>query len=312
MPFGVGMSEGRQMRVLIFGAGAFGKGLYKWIAKNGLYEVVGFIDNSKDKTKLFGLDVYRPSEIKNIEYDEIIISNERTEQRDEIIKQLECMGIAKRVKSLRDDDALYAEVAHEVCVYGENDPRIKWISSFSRYVSKMKMNGSVAECGVYKGDCARYINKYFPDRTLYLFDTFDGFDERDIEKERDLNGAGFLKGEFNHENYFNEGATYQILRAKLPSFEKCVIKKGYFPETAKGVDDEFVFVNLDMDLYQPMLAGLNFFYGKMVRGGVILLHDYYSTDFTGVADAVDDFQKENGAKLCFPIGDGCSIALIKE
>ena len=44
--------------------------------------------------------------------------------------------------------------------------------------------GECAEAGVFEGDFAKWINQYFPDRKLYLFDTFEGFDMRDIEKEK--------------------------------------------------------------------------------------------------------------------------------
>ena len=50
----------------------------------------------------------------------------------------------------------------------------------------MGIQGSVAECGVYLGDFAYFINKYFSNRTMYLFDTFEGFDVRDVEKEKEL------------------------------------------------------------------------------------------------------------------------------
>lgn len=35
--------------------------------------------------------------------------------------------------------------------------------------------------------------------------------------------------------------------------ENVIIKQGYFPDSAKGVKEEFGFVHLDMDLYVPML-----------------------------------------------------------
>ena len=41
----------------------------------------------------------------------------------------------------------------------------------------------MAELGVYRGEFAKEINKVFPDRTLYLFDTFEGFAEQDCDTE---------------------------------------------------------------------------------------------------------------------------------
>lgn len=42
------------------------------------------------------------------------------------------------------------------------------------------IEGSVAEAGVYQGNFSAVINKCFPTRKLYLFDTFEGFDSKEI------------------------------------------------------------------------------------------------------------------------------------
>ena len=85
------------------------------------------------------------------------------------------------------------------------------------------------------------INKYFPDRTLYLFDTFEGFDRRDVEVEIDR-GLSNVK-----EKYYSETSADLVL-SRLPHKENVVIRKGYFPETVAGLENEsFLFVNLDFD-----------------------------------------------------------------
>ncbi|MDR3334041.1 MAG: TylF/MycF family methyltransferase [Treponema sp.] len=45
-------------------------------------------------------------------------------------------------------------------------------------IRERNIEGAVAELGVFKGDFAKRLNIAFPDRKLYLFDTFDGFDEQ--------------------------------------------------------------------------------------------------------------------------------------
>jgi O-methyltransferase len=42
--------------------------------------------------------------------------------------------------------------------------------------------------------------------------------------------------------------------------ENCIVRKGYFPETAEDLEDEFVFVSIDADLYEPIYNGLCYFY----------------------------------------------------
>ena len=62
--------------------------------------------------------------------------------------------------------------------------RLATLELVSYEIAKKNLAGNVAELGVYKGKFARYLNQYFPDRLLYLFDTFEGFDNRDIEREK--------------------------------------------------------------------------------------------------------------------------------
>lgn len=72
----------------------------------------------------------------------------------------------------------------------------------------------------------------------------------------------------------------------------CIIKKGYFPETAQDIDDSFCFISLDVDLYQPTYDGLNYFYERLEKGGCIMVHDFGSLRFTGIRDVVRRFCEE--------------------
>lgn len=102
------------------------------------------------------------------------------------------------------------------------------------------------------------FNGYFPDRKCYLFDTFEGFSKNDheFEKERSLLDAENLRD-----------TNVEDVMSIMPHKDMIYVKKGYFPQTAVGIEDTFCFVNLDMDLYKPILEGLRFFYPQMVLGG---------------------------------------------
>ncbi|GHU50057.1 hypothetical protein AGMMS49975_00330 [Clostridia bacterium] len=90
-----------------------------------------------------------------------------------------------------------------------------------------------------------------------------------------------------------------------------VLKKGYIPDTFADIEEkEFVFVNLDMDLYAPTLAALRFFKDKMTKRAVIIVHDYFNKLLTGVKKAVKEFAEEADISL-IPIGDSYSIAVIQ-
>lgn len=49
----------------------------------------------------------------------------------------------------------------------------------------------------------------------------------------------------------------------------------------------------------------------MIKGGIIIVHDYFSSDFTGVKEAVSIFEKENNI-MPLPVGDSISIAIQKK
>ncbi len=166
--------------------------------------------------------------------------------------------------------------------------------------------GSLAELGVYRGDFARKINQAFPHKTLYLLDTFEGFAKEDLNGEK----MGQAVGEKHFAN-----TNVELVLGKMLYPQNCITVKGYFPQTQSSIkeNETFLFVNLDVDLYAPTLAGLNFFYPKMAEGGVILIHEYFSKGYVGVKKAVEEFMKENALKEWhkMPIGDQLSIAIRK-
>ena len=59
-------------------------------------------------------------------------------------------------------------------------------------------------------------------------------------------------------------------------------------------DERYVMVSLDADLYEPTRQGLKYFYPRLVKGGVIVIHDYNSAQFEGVRKAVREYCEENG------------------
>lgn len=187
-----------------------------------------------------------------------------------------------------------------------SDLRVSWLRNYSEFVYEKGLHGSVAECGVFKGEFAKYINEFFPDRKCYLFDSFEGFQEADISADKTHSAySDFFETILD----FSDTALKHVMY-KMPNPNQIIVKKGYVPETLEGINDEFCFVNLDMDLYQPMLEAIRFFYPKMVNGGAMLLHDYYSGHILpGVKDAVNQYEKETG-KYLYKIPSEASSSLI--
>ena len=170
-------------------------------------------------------------------------------------------------------------------------------------INKKNIAGSVAEVGVFQGEFAQKINEAFPGRKFYLFDTFEGFDKDDVkvDSERRFSDA--------FDDFSN--TSEKLVLDRMKTRENCIIKKGYFPETAKDVADTFVFVSLDTDLYKPIYEGLQFFYPKLAKGGYIFVHDFNNDQYRGAREAVEKFCEEESVGY-FPLSDiGGSVIISK-
>ena len=122
-----------------------------------------------------------------------------------------------------------------------------------RYFLCLFVVWSIAELGVYKGDIAWKLNALFPERPLHLFDTFQGFDARDISRE---SSRGLSRAQ---EGVFSDTSISCVLE-RLPHPEQALIHKGFFPDTAAGLKDcRFALVSLDADLFAPYWQGLSTF-----------------------------------------------------
>jgi hypothetical protein len=193
--------------------------------------------------------------------------------------------------------------------------RYSTLNLISQTIRQSDVDGDVAELGVYRGDFASYINECFPQKKLYLFDTFEGFDLRDfnydtenhyLNQERLSLDFGYLPPENLKET------SVDFVLSRMPFKDNVIVKQGYFPETAKDIDEhiKFAFVSIDADLYLPTYEGLKFFYSRLNKGGYIMVHDYGDSIFA-VKKAVDDFYEETGivfVPLCDVAG---SIVIVK-
>ena len=73
---------------------------------------------------------------------------------------------------------------------------------------------------------------------------------------------------------------------------------GYFQDTLPSyADQRFCFVHLDCVIYESYRTCLEFFYPRLVRGGVILLDEYNDPPWPGCTLAVDEFLADKPEEL---------------
>jgi hypothetical protein len=335
-------------KILIFGTGS---GSVKALELIDLFktEIVAYIDNDTAKQGKFinDIPIIKPGEIKKLNYDYIIIASiyyseiatqlyelgverkkivkifekQNTKFRNEVIEIYENNHMAQRILKEESMHLLFKDYA--VCdmqlsdrnrkIYlspdyilkGIDYVRISTVELIAREVQDKNVTGAIAELGVYKGDFSLVLDRYFPNKKLYLFDTFAGFAEADVIY--DINND-FSSSKVGH---LGDSSVEMVLQ-RLNNRDQCIIKKGYFPESAHGLEDEiFAFVSIDTDLYLPTFEGLSFFYPRLSKGGYILIHDYNHKTYTGVKKAVRDFCDREGINL-IPVSDYFGSAIISK
>jgi O-methyltransferase len=158
-----------------------------------------------------------------------------------------------------------------------------------------KINGDIAEVGVYKGGSAFLICKVKGDKFLHLFDTFEG-----LPKTEEIDDS-FYKGEY--------AASLEEVKHSLRECLNVYFYKGLFPTTAVPVKDKsFSFVHLDVDIYESTQECLKFFYPRLSRGGIIISHDYFFGK--GVRKAFDEFFQDKPEPIIPISGSQCLIVKV--
>jgi len=129
-----------------------------------------------------------------------------------------------------------------------------------------KLGGNMAEVGVYRGASARLIREADPARSLHLFDTFAGLPDPG-ENDTEIHLGRFEKSQFS--------CSLEDVMKYLGPSTNLHFHPGFFPGTGETVQHErFSFVHSDVDLYASSRSVLEFFYPRLLPGGIILTHDF--------------------------------------
>ena len=102
---------------------------------------------------------------------------------------------------------------------------------------------------------------------------------------------------------------YERVKETFKDFNTKIIK-GAVPETLPLVDtDKIAYLLIDMNCVMPEVEALNYFWDKMVSGGIIILDDYgYMNSQKDQKEAHDAFAKSKGVEiLYFPTCQGMII-----
>lgn len=165
--------------------------------------------------------------------------------------------------------------------------------------------GDTAECGVLAGASSHLMCTAMArtGRVHHVFDSFAGLSEPGAE---DVPSS-------EHTFRWQKHDLAQPLtrvRQNLARFPGIQYHPGWIPERFVDVaGSRFAFVHVDVDLYQPTRDSLEFFYPRLVPGGVLLCDDYGSSACPGARRAFDELvvNKPEGSVVHLPTGQGLII-----
>ena len=225
----------------------------------------------------------------------------------EIVKNAELRMVKVNERDYSDKDTFFKKPHFMNSDYYLDYFRYRTFEFASEEIVRNDVQGAIAELGVFRGTFSAALNEKFPERKLYLFDTFEGFNEVEAENERKLgrcNDSFILS---------HKDTSIERMLKNLPYPEQVVVCQGFFPEslTKEAEDEKYAFVSLDVDFEESTYQGLKFFYPRLSEGGYIFIHDYNTFFLEGVKKAVQRFEADEGVRLKkVPLADKSGTVVI--
>ena len=202
-----------------------------------------------------------------------------------------------------------------------NYKRLQFLWNAAETCAQLGIKGGFVETGVWRGGCAGILSysakKYGYKNSLYFFDSFEGLPQPNIKDGFDAKvfanntNVGKLKPIYKikaEEKYIHE-----LLFDRLDIDAKKVhIVKGWFQNTLpiyKNKIQSIAILRLDGDWYESTKVALDNLYELVVRGGYVIIDDYFFWD--GCRKAVDEFIQENNLSVVIKKQDASGAYFIK-
>ena len=167
--------------------------------------------------------------------------------------------------------------------------------------STSDVDGLVVECGCYLGLSSYVLCSFlqrrdpaFDGNGYHIFDSFEGLSEptADDDIPDDWRNAKQLH-QMTKAGHF--AAPLVAVKENLKEFAGITYHPGWIPASFTGLPvSSYRFVHVDVDLYDPTLDTLAYFYPRLAPGGLIVSDDY---SWPGARTAINEYCSEQGIKL---------------
>jgi O-methyltransferase len=173
--------------------------------------------------------------------------------------------------------------------------------------------GDVIECGCWHGHTtvgiATILSAHGFSGRFHVFDSFEGglsgFTEKDESFFR-------LSGREKAALVEQFASDFNFVRSVTSKFGFVQLHRGWIPQSFSSFTPTLTkFVHVDVDMYEPTKAALEFFWESLVPGGCIVVDDYNHSVFEGATQAVDEFLQDKTPQLFYKVPFAGSCYVIK-
>lgn len=156
------------------------------------------------------------------------------------------------------------------------------------------------ECGVFKGSslvaCAKYAQESGIPFKMIGLDTFNGLPPLS-EQDKFFAPADAT---YRNKTLFTETSLASVQervdREQLTKFVE--LREGLFGQSLPLLQEQkYHFVNIDCDLFEPHIECLEYFYPRMLQGGIIFFDDFNSINYPMAGKAIDHFFADKPEEL---------------
>ena len=203
-------------------------------------------------------------------------------------------SISSHIKSVFDD--VYTEGSDITRTPKSLWRRDRFLNLYSFALDAAKKNGAIAECGCWKGLSAFVIasaikstRPSYLGEDFYIIDSFEGLSVPNVE-ESDI--------PFNTTGKFAESVSN--VKKNLREFPGISFKKGWIPQVFSSLEkNKYALVHIDVDLADPTLESVKYFYPQLMLGGVIICDDYGGIIWKSMRNHLDLLIKEMSLRTLF-------------
>ncbi|MEM1368140.1 MAG: TylF/MycF/NovP-related O-methyltransferase [Cyanobacteria bacterium P01_H01_bin.15] len=167
----------------------------------------------------------------------------------------------------------------------------------------LHVDGDFVECGVLTGFSFGVVSQYLDfakiNKSLYLYDTFQGIPEQYNSENRSNQYYEQLNAE-------DDDAIFKTAQKRFANFPNVHLIRGIVPDTfAEACPKKVAFLHLDMNSAASEIAALEILFDKVTPGGLIVFDDYGWSGYRAQKEAEDVFMSQRGYNILeLPTGQG--------